>query len=236
MSSKASGKNMRNKGFSDIETSVSFYTRNDFAILNSLLTDNADALWEAARLAYADNKGILDEYASGVRKIKSRYDKKWMQILKERVIDTLDDSAKERIVQTARWDIENILGAMKPAKEKMLLYRTAWVANGQETDNSYPFARHLSLSFGLHDCIEIHLITSASLTPYREDDMAELAFYRYEITVPKGALVLELDRFECHNEVGEVLLPPMRCAVRSIRGGNRTNCRGIIELEYLPSS
>ena len=45
--------------------------------------------------------------------------------------------------------------------------------------------------------------------------------------------MLELDQFECHNEDGEVLLPPMKCKVRNIRHSDNEKCKGIIELELL---
>lgn len=36
---------MEGEKFSAIEETISFYTRNDFAIINCLLTDNIDDLW-----------------------------------------------------------------------------------------------------------------------------------------------------------------------------------------------
>lgn len=62
---------MEGEKFSAIEETISFYTRNDFAIINCLLTDNIDDLWNSALVAYNDNQGILKEFEEGVRKITS---------------------------------------------------------------------------------------------------------------------------------------------------------------------
>lgn len=45
--------------FSPIEETVSFYTRNDFAILNNLLLGRYDELWKYAAIAYQDNRVLL---------------------------------------------------------------------------------------------------------------------------------------------------------------------------------
>ena len=113
--------------FSALEETISFYTRNDFAIINSLLVGNMNDLWKSALTAYKDNKGIIEEYKNGQRKIESDYDVKWLKILNKRLITDLDKSTKDKIIETARKDIYNILTAMHPIKSKILLYRTAWI-------------------------------------------------------------------------------------------------------------
>ena len=120
---------------------------NDFAILNNLLLRNDAALWKYALVAYADNQGIVDEYAGGM--------------------------------------------------------------------------------------LEVRTISSWSVAPYREDEDVGSDFYQYEIRVPEGKSILQLDQFVCHNEDGEVLLPPMQCRVTSMRSGENGRCREIIELEYV---
>lgn len=224
--------------FSEIEETISFYTRNDFAIINCLLADDMDDLWNSARVAYNDNKAILKEFEDGVREITSSYDRKWIHILQGRLIekldDELDDEAKEKIIKNAKNDISNIFSAMSPAGEALKLYRTAWVTNSIETDHVYPYAhQHQSLLLETGTVTEIKIISSTSLTPYREDDEIACDYYRYEILVPKNGLVLKLDQFECHNEEGEVLLPPMKCKVNNIHPSGKKRCRGIIELEYI---
>jgi hypothetical protein len=57
--------------------------------------------------------------------------------------------------------------------------------------------------------------------------------YRYEIIIPKNTPVLELDRFACRNEPGEVLLPPMKCGAVNIREGGPGSCKAVIEIEYI---
>ena len=79
-----------------LEETISFYTRNDFAIINSLLVGNMDDLWKSALIAYNDNKGIIEEYKNGQRQIKSEYDIKWLKILNKRLISVLDKSTKEK--------------------------------------------------------------------------------------------------------------------------------------------
>lgn len=220
--------------FSAIEETISFYTRNDYAIINCLLADYMDDLWNSALVAYNDNLAILKEYEEGVRKITSSYDNKWIQILQSRLIEKLDDAAKEKIIRIAKNDISNIFSAMGPAGETLKLYRTAWAKNSVETDHVYPYAhQHQSLFLDTDTVAEIRIISSTSLTPYREDDEINCDFYRYEIVVPENGFVLKLDQFECHNEEGEVLLPPMKCRVNNIHESDKKRCKGIIELEYI---
>lgn len=220
--------------FSPIEKTISFYTRNDFAILNSLLLGDYKTLWKWAWIAYQDNQGIINEYESGVRTVNSDYDIKWLNCLKERLIERLDDQAKSKIIEIAEADISNILGAMTPAKEKKILFRTAWVDKNYDISGAYPYSReYKAIELDVSSILEIKTISSYSLTPYREDDDVGSDFYRYEICVSEGKSVLPLDQFVCHNEDSEVLLPPMRCKVVGIRSGENKRCRAIIELEYL---
>lgn len=223
---------MEQLSFSSIEKTISFYTRNDFAILNNLLVGNYDKLWEYARLAYGDNRGIIEEYERGERVISSDYDVKWLNCLKERLIGDFDDEAKQKIVSLAKGDISNILSEMAPSEEELLLFRTAWV--GKEYDGAYPYSREYeAIRFSAGSILEIETISSYSIVPYREDEDVGSDFFRYEIRVPKGRNILQLDKFVCHNEEGEVLLPPMKCKVTSIRGGENERCRGIIALDYM---
>lgn len=217
--------------FSPIEKAVSFYTRNDFAILNNLLLGNDDALWKYALIAYNDNRAILNEYENGERTIDSDYDIKWLNCLQERLIEHLDDEAKRRVINTAKKDISNLLRAMTPTKDNLLLFRTAWI--DKDYDNCAYSREYKALEFAVGSILEIKTISSYSLTPYRENDDVGSDFYRYEMFVPEGKNVLLLDQFVCHNEDGEVLLPPMKCKVIGIRNGESPRCRGIIELEYI---
>lgn len=110
--------------FTPLEETISFYTRNDFAVINHLLAGNFDALWKYAQIAYGDNRAILAEYEKGERSVDSDYDVKWQNSLKQRLFDSLDDAAKEMIIKNAESDAANILNAVYPAKKDMLLYRT----------------------------------------------------------------------------------------------------------------
>lgn len=226
--------NIGSLSFTPMEKAISFYTRNDFAILNDLLLGHWESLWENARLAYQDNQGIIDEYENGVRTVNSDYDRKWLNCLKERLFDDLDDEAKRRVIDTAKSDIAQILSAMVPAEDELLLFRTAWIDGKQDVPGAYAYStQYKSLVFSPGSTIDIEIISSCSMTPYREDEDVGSDFYRYEIHVPAGNNILPLDPFITHNEDGEVLLPPMRCRVKDIRGGAGGRCRGVIALEYL---
>lgn len=225
---------MDNPTFSPIEKAVSFYTRNDFAILNNLLLGNYDALWKYALIAYNDNQAIINEYENGERTIDGDYDIKWLNCLKERLIEHLDDEAKRKVINIAKTDISNILRSMTPTKDNLFLFRTAWIDEDYDTGSAYAYSReYKALEFAVGSILEIKTISSYSLTPYRENEDVGSDFYRYEICVPEGKNVLLLDQFVCHNEDGEVLLPPMKCKVIGICDGESTRCRGIIELEYV---
>lgn len=225
---------MDNIIFTPLEETISFYTRNDFAIMNHFLVGNFDDLWRYAFIAYNDNKGILNEYEKGVRSIDSDYDIKWINCLKKRLINDLDDNTKAIIINNAKNDIANILNAMYPAEENMLLYRTAWIDKRYSFENYFAYSReYKALQFNIGSIIEIRIISSYSLTPYREKDDVGSDFYRYEIVVPRGMPILELDRFISHNEDGEVLLPPMRCKVIDICTSKIPKCKGVIKLEYI---
>ena len=224
---------MDDKTFSALEETISFYTRNDYAIINSLLVGNMDDLWKSSLIAYNDNKGIIEEYKNGQRQIKSEYDIKWLKILNKRLISVLDKSTKEKIIETAQKDIGNILTAMRPVKSNILLYRTAWIDENNKINNTYPYShQYKSIYLSINDIISIKTISSTSLIPYREDEI-DCEFYRYEITVPAGKKVLELDQFTYHNESGEVLLPPMKCKVTGIRNSDQEKCKGIVEFKYM---
>jgi hypothetical protein len=213
----------------DLEETIGFWARNDFAIINSLLVGNINNLWEIAEIAYKDNKDMLKEHEDGVRTL----DEKSIESLQSRIIEKLDDETKAKILKTAKNDILNILNAMKPTKNKIMLYRTAWIPKTGNIHHTYQYAyQYDSLRYNVNDILEFKIISSTSITPYREDAGRE--FYRYEITVPKNGFVLELDQFpSVRNEEGEVLLPPMKCKVKNIRNSDNEKCRGIIELEYI---
>lgn len=223
----------KNLEFNSMEETISFYTRNDFAIINSYLLSRDDEMWERAKIAYGDNQGILEEFRNGTRKVSNDYDVKWINALNKRLIGGLDADSKKKILEIAKKDANNILSAMKPADKDLLLYRTSWENRNVIYSDSFPFSLdYLSLELKNGMEFDIQTFSSCSLTPYREDENHSSAIYRYEITVAKGLPVLELDSFCTHNESGEVVLPPARFLVKQIKTGNGS-CKGIIELEYI---
>lgn len=198
----------------DLEETIFFYTRNDYLIVNNLLCGNMDRLWKVAEIVNNDSKGVLKEYESGER----TPDKKSVERYKSRIYEKLDDETKAKIIKIAKNDISNILSAMKPTKNKVVLYRNVRI------NDVLP-------SYNLDDVVEFKIISSTFIVPLNPD----YNFYRYEITIPEKGFVLEIDQFDSsiRNEDGEVLLPPMKCKVKNMRNSNNESCKGIIELEYL---
>ena len=198
----------------DLEETIFFYTRNDYLIVNNLLCGNMDHLWQVAEIVNNDSKSVLKEHKSGERTL----DKKSVERYQNRIYEKLDDEAKVKILKIARNDISNILSAMKPTKNKIVLYRNVRI------DDVLP-------RYNLNDIVEFKIISSTFTVPSDPD----YDFYRYEITIPKNGFVLKLDQFDSfvRNEDGEILLPPMKCKVKNTRNNNNEKCKGIIELEYL---
>ena len=198
----------------DLEETIFFYTRNDYLIVNNLLCGNMDHLWQVAEIVNNDSKSVLKEHKSGERTL----DKKSVERYQNRIYEKLDDEAKVKILKIARNDISNILSAMKPTKNKIVLYRNVRI------DDVLPH-------YNLNDIVEFKIISSTFTVPSDPD----YDFYRYEITIPKNGFVLKLDQFDSfvRNEDGEILLPPMKCKVKNTRNNNNEKCKGIIELEYL---
>jgi hypothetical protein len=198
----------------NLEETIFFYTRNDYLIINNLLCGNMNRLWQVAEIANNDSKGVLKEHEDGERTL----DKKSFERYQNRIYKKLDNEAKAKILKIARDDISNILSAMKPTKNEIVLYRNVRI------DDVLP-------NYNLNDIVEFKIISSTSTVPSNPD----YNFYRYEITIPKNGFVLELDQFDSfvRNEDGEILLPPMKCRVKNTRTSNDENCKGIIELEYL---
>ena len=114
------GEKGRKNTMNDLETTISFYVRNDAFIINQVLCGNMDFLWENIKPALDDNKGVLKEHEDGLR---SPLDEITIKRLHSRIYGDLDDAAKEKILITAWNDIHNILNAMEPAKNRLSLYR-----------------------------------------------------------------------------------------------------------------
>src|SRR3989338_3326453 len=195
----------------DLEETIFFYTRNDYLIVNNLLCGDMNRLWQVAEIVNNDSKSVLKEHKSGERTL----DKKSVERYQNRIYEKLDDEAKIKILEIARNDISNILSAMKPTKNKIVLYRNVRI------DDVLP-------RYNLEDIVEFKIISSTFTVPSDPD----YDFYRYEITIPKNGFILELDQFDSfvRNEDSEILLPPMKCKVKNTRNSNNENCKGIIEL------
>jgi len=213
-----------------LEETLYFYTRNDYLIINNLLNGNMELMWKVANIVIKDNVGVLKEHYNGNR---PPFDDKTIAWLKNRIWEPIDDKAKLEILETAKKDIINILNAMKPTKNSLTLFRVI-IIHGN--DSRRPYAKSLSHNIG--DIVEFKHISSTSTRPGHEENTgseenSSYEFYRYEITIPENGLVLELDPL-CHNEEGEVLLPPMKCKITNIRH-DRSNekCRGVVALEYI---
>ena len=235
------GNNMQYRTIGLDET-IYFWLRSDSPILDNLLRGRMKLLWEFAERANANSKGMLKEFENGERTL----DEKEIVRYKNRIYETLDDEAKENIIKIAKIDIANLLGAMKPAKDEMLLYSILWYAELLK-DHTLP-------RYDVGDIVEFKNFTGTNATPDMEnvngqtfgnyqlsivyDELTgSLDFYRYEISVPKNGYVLHLDEYEEYSkhwyEKGGVILPPMKCRVKNIRKSDNERCRGIFEFEYL---
>ena len=223
-SGKPAADGIKNVDLNDIETTIYFYVRNDAFVINNVLCGNQDFLWENIWPVINDNVGILKEAEDG---LWPPLDEKTIARLQSRIYEKLDDDVKAKILKTARNDIDNILSAMKPAEGKMILYRTVIAVD----HDPRPHIQFLS-NYKIDDIVEFKNISSTSVAPGWGEDKG-LGFYRYEIAVPQGGYFLALDQFDCRNEAGEVLLPPMKCRVTNICKDENEKCRGIIELEYM---
>ena len=230
------GNNMQYRTISLDET-IYFYLRSDYLIYNNLLSGKMNNLWRSAEMVNSESKGMLKEFEEGIRTL----DEKQIARYHNRIYENLDDEAKANVIKIAKTDIANILTAMKPAKQEILLYRKIFCVAAE----SYGLPR-----YDVDDIVEFKTISSCATAPYQEtkvdDDVPyanwlngslHLDFYRFEITVPKGGFILDLEDYEVYSkdwwENGEVLLPPMKCRVKNLRKSDNEKCKGIIEFEYL---
>lgn len=198
----------------NLEETIFFYTRNDYLIVNNLLCGNLDRLWQVAEIVNNDSKGVLKEHEDGERAL----DEKSIRRYQKRIYEKLDDEAKRKILNNAKEDILNIFDAMRPLKKPTIFFRNVRMSDVPPHCN-------------LNDVVEFKIISSTSIVPFDPD----YEFFRYEISIPKNGLVLELNQFDyfIRNEDGEILLPPMKCRIKNIRNANIKNCKGVLELEYL---
>ena len=224
MSNNESIKDMT-AGF-DLEESVYLFQLSDHYIINNLLGGNMNRVWEVAEKVNNHSKGMLQEHTDGVRTLE----KKWIENFQRRIYDKLDDTGKAKVIKTAKNDISNILDGMKPSKNKIMLYRNAWV----DHQDSWRLYEEFLPGYNMNDTVEFKIISSTSKSPVLSPDTESRDFYRYEITVPENGFILELDQVNSPvRNQDEVLLPPMKCKVKNVRKSDNEKCRGIIELEYI---
>ncbi len=216
------------KANTKLEETLFFYTRNDYLIINNLLSGNMDFMWKVARIAIQDNIGVLREHFNGER---PPLDDKTIARLKSRIWENLDNKEKAEMIEVAKNDIMNILDAMKPTKSDVTLYRIIII---DDEGSRRPYTKSLRHNVG--DIVDFNHLSSTCIHPGYEDttgpeEKAGYEFYRYEINIPENGFVLELDPL-C--EENEVILPPMKCRITNIRrdSGNE-KCREIIEWEYI---
>ena len=232
----AGGNNMQYRTIS-LEETLYFWLRSDYHILGNLLRGKMDNLWKSAEISKENGKWMLNAFEEG----KLTLDEKEIVRYKNRQYEKLDDEAKANVIKIAKIDIANILGAMKPTKKEMLLYRTA---KGDIKYHNYP-------NYAVEDIVEFKHISSTATAPFMEKKFEPDApfadelnaqierdeFYRFEITVPENGSILELEDYEFYTkdwwEKGEVLLPPMKCRVKNLRTSDNEKCKGIVEFEYL---
>ena len=236
------GNNIMQYRIIDLDETIYFWLRSDYHILSNLLRGKMNNLWKGAEICNENAKAMLKLFEDGTITL----DEKEIVRYKNRIYEKLDDEAKANVIKIAKIDIANLLGAMKPAKKEMLLYRSIYC----EVANRYSYPHYDIKDYETNDIVEFKHISSTATAPFLEnrvDDDVPYAewlngnldreFYRFEITVPQNGFVLELEDYEIYSkdwwEKGEVLLPPMKCVVKNIRESDNEKCKGIIEFEYL---
>lgn len=127
-----------------------------------------------------DNIGVLREHYDGKR---LPFDDKTLGWLKSRIWERIDDTAKVEILEIAKNDVANILGAMKPTRNEIALYRTVIIGDG--------FRPNKSPAYDVGEIIDFKGISSTCINAGWEENSGR-EFYRYEITVPENRLVLDL--------------------------------------------
>ena len=150
-------------------------------MLNNVLCGKMNELWKGAEIANENSKWMLNAFEEG----RQTLDEKEIVRYKNRVYETLDDEAKDNIIKIAKIDIANLLGAMKPAKKEMLLYRTIWCDKAER----YGLPR-----YDVDDIVEFKIISSTATAPFMENKVEpdvpyadwlngnlEREFYRYVI-------------------------------------------------------
>ncbi len=106
----------------NLEETIFFYTRNNYLIINNLLLGNMNQLWEVAEIVNNDSKGMLKEHEDGIRIL----DKKSIEKYQNRVYQKINEIEKAKVINIAKSDISNILCAMKPTENEIVVYRTVW--------------------------------------------------------------------------------------------------------------
>lgn len=209
---------------SDIEETIYFFTRNDYNLIREFHRETSRGQkLQWIEFCIDDNRKVLNEYETGIRDANSPLDQKKIHSLKKRAFEGAivngNDFLMEKIRETLEKDILLIYKEMVQTEEELMVYRTEDVGG------------HNITSADIGKIKSFKIIKSTSLTPYQEEVRKD--FYRFEIIIPKNNLVLELDRFDTHNEKGEVLLPPTACRITNVEVSANKECRAIIKMEVI---
>ena len=215
--------------FASIEETIYFYTWNDSKTIREYFLSclsEGDYKKKAHYFNFESNVGtsidasrkLLEKYENGTKAKDTPLDHKIFNILNNRVHGDIDYQ------EVYEKDISNIFEAMKPTKEKIVLYRTVEEQHVPKDISTYKNNPVYNFMY----------IFSTALAPYKEEEQKK-NFYRYEIIVPENNFVLELDQYETRNEKGEVLLPLTKYKIINIRDSDSNNglCKGIIEVEVI---
>lgn len=190
--------------------SLRFYTTNDYLLINGLLwNEKDDVIDEFIRIINEDGRGVMKEAE------EMGFSKRWncseeegarlYEVYKKRFPLITSKEICSEIIARARDDIDNMMAALMPLEEDLVLYRNVrkkYVENLTEGD-----------------VVDYKGFSSCSLEPH----VPESATYGHsnsvllKIQVPKVTPAIRLDKFErVGNEPDEIILPPMKLKIANI--------------------
>lgn len=189
----------------DTKESIYFYLGNYYLLVNSVMWGNFINIDKKMGIIISDGIGVMEEAkAMGLEKrwgLPTKEAKERFEAYKKRCPSNLTQEAKEQMLKIAQKDIVNILSAMKPLDEDLVLFR-----NVEKKFAKSESAKEIDL-LGLNSC-------SLNLHKPENEQYGSVDCVIYKIIVPKGTPALRLDKMpELRNEEDEVILPPIKCEV-----------------------
>lgn len=200
----------------DQKETLKFYTTNDYLLINALLWEEDDStIDELIKIINDDGRGVLQEA------IEMGFDVRWncskergeeiYEIYTKRFPIINDETIKNKIIERARLDIDNMFNSLTISSEHLTLYRnikTRFIKKYKEGE-----------------VINYKGFSSCSLNPHIPENSTygSSNCTLFEIDVPIGTKMIRIDLMEdIRNEDDEIILPPMKFKISKIdREGNK---------------